>query len=278
MISADGRFIAFYSGAGDLVEGDTNLTLDVFVRDRELGTTERVSVTSDGSQANNGSWNPAISGDGRFVAFQSDANNLAYDPHGGGHTDIFVRDLLLDTTERVSVSSAEGDANYQSYNPSISHDGRYVTFDSLADNLVEGDSNGTLSDVFIRDLALGTTERVSVSSDEVQGNGSSYGSSISDNGRYVTFISTGTSLVEGDTSGSFSPDIFVRDLELDTTTRVNVSPDGIQANNTSYDPAISGDGRYISFYSDASNLVADDTNGIRDVFVVDGLAQGWWFS
>jgi len=85
-------------------------------------------------------------------------------------------------------------------------------------------------------------------------------------------------LAAGDTSGSQSPDIFVRDLLLDTTTRVNVAADGAQANNASYDPAISGDGRYISFYSDASNLVAGDTNGIRDVFAVDGLAQGWWLA
>ncbi len=184
---------------------------------------------------------------------------------------------LEGTTKRVSVSSEGAQANSSSIDPSISSGGRYVTFSSEADTLVAGDTNGT-SDVFVHDLLLGTTERVSVNSNEAQGNGSSYGSSISDDGRYVTFVSTGTTLVEGDTSGGASPDIFVRDLLLGTTSRVNVALDGSQANNASYDPAISGDGRYVSFYSDATNLVPDDTNGIRDVFVVDGFAQGWWFA
>jgi Tol biopolymer transport system component len=135
------------------------------------------------------------------------------------------------------VSPEGAQANSSSIDPSISSDGRYVTFSSEADTLVAGDTNGT-SDVFVHDLLLGTTERVSVNSNEAQGNGSSYGSSISDDGRYVTFVSTGTTLVEGDTSGGASPDIFVRDLVLGTTSRVNVALDGSQANNASRGPRL----------------------------------------
>jgi Tol biopolymer transport system component len=148
-ISADGRYVAFHSDASNLVAGDTNNARDIFVRDRQMGTTERVSVHSNGAQGNDWSFDPAISDDGRYVAFESRASNLA-PGYTNGTVDIFVRDRLMGTTERVSVDSNGTQANYDSYSPDISGDGRYVAFQSLASNLVSGDTNG-VSDVFVRD-------------------------------------------------------------------------------------------------------------------------------
>ncbi len=170
-ISADGRFVAFFSDATNLVAGDTNGADDVFVRDRKQGTTERVSVSSAGEQANAGTVrppDPSISADGRFVAFESYASNLvAGDTYGTW--DVFVRDRSAGTTELVSVSTAGEQGNDGSGDPSISADGRFVAFESSATNLVAGDTNGA-DDVFVRDRQAGTTELVSVSTAGRQGN------------------------------------------------------------------------------------------------------------
>jgi VCBS repeat-containing protein len=226
---------------------------------------ERVSVASDGTQGNNYSYYPSISGDGRYVTFNSNASNLV-----AGDTndtfDVFVYDRQLDTTERVSVSSDGTQGNNYSYYPSISGNGRYVTFGSNASNLVPGDTNNS-SDVFVYDRQLDTTERVSVSSDGTQGDSDFFDSSISGDGRYVTFASNASNLVAGDTNDTF--DVFVHDRQLDTTERVSVSSDGTQGNEISSKPSISGDGRYVTFASNASNLVAGDTNDTFDVFVYD---------
>jgi Tol biopolymer transport system component len=274
-ISGDGRYVAFHSYASNLVPGDTNGTWDVFVRDRVLGVTERVSVSTGGEQTNGQSYYPSISGDGRYVAFQSDASNLVPGDTNGCF-DVFVRDRLSGTTERVSVSSAEEQGNWHSQLPCISADGRYVAFHSSATNLVPGDTNVSpygdpLPDVFVRDRAAGLTELVSVSTGGQQGNGGSGypGLSVSADGRYVAFDSEATNLVPGDTNGTW--DIFVRDRLLGTTERVSVSTGGEQGNDYSggYAVSISADGRYVAFASYASNLVPGDTNGTWDVFVRD---------
>ncbi|MEG4625954.1 calcium-binding protein [Microcoleus sp. w1-18aA5] len=150
-LSADGRLVAFYSSAADLVPGDTGNNMDIFVRDTLANTTTRVSVDSAGNQANNYSLSPSISADGRFVAFHSDASNLV-PGDTNNRFDIFVRDLLTNTTTRVSVDSAGNQANNSSLSPSISADGRRVAFDSEASNLVPGDTNNT-RDVFVSDTA-----------------------------------------------------------------------------------------------------------------------------
>ena len=157
-------------------------------------------------------------------------------------------------------------ANGDSASPAISADGRYVAFGSDASNLVPGDTNGT-SDVFVRDLRSGTTQRVSVATDGTQANGDSDSPAISADGRYVAFASYASNLVPGDTNGT--ADVFVRDLRSGTTRRVSVATDGTQANGDSGSPAISADGRYVAFESDASNLVPGDTNHCVDVFVRD---------
>jgi len=264
-VSADGRYVAFASAATNLVPGDTNRALDVFVRDRELDTTERVSVSSTGQQGNSHSFQPAISADGRYVAFTSAATNLvAWDTNRDN--DVFVRDLKLGTTERLSVSSGgrEGDENSQA--PAISADGRYVAFTSKASNLVSHDNN--LDDVFVRDRELDTTKRVSVSSTGEQSNSDSSQPAISADGRYVAFTSWASNLVAGDTNGV--ADVFVRDRERAQTTRVSVSSTGHQSRGgPNRSPAISANGRYVAFTSAATNLVAADTNGVGDVFVRD---------
>ncbi len=186
--------------------GDTNDSVDVFVRDRKLGTTRRVSVSSTGAQGNSGSFGPAISSAGRYVSFSSDASNLVPGDTNAAQ-DVFVRDRKLGTTRRVSVSSTGAQGNSVSFDPAISSAGRYVSFSSFASNLVPGDTNGTV-DVFVRDRELGTTRRVSVSSTGAQGNRLSFDPAISSAGRYVAFSSAASNLVPGDTNGSF--DVFVR--------------------------------------------------------------------
>jgi Tol biopolymer transport system component len=269
-ISSDGRFVAFDSEAPNLVAGDTNRKSDVFVRDRVAGTTERVSIGRRGAQANEDSSVGAISADGRFVAFESDATNLV----AGGMNQlngIFVRDRVAGTTERVSVASGGAPANNDSSWPWISADGRFVVFDSFASNLVVGDTNRK-GDVFVRDRAAGTTERVSVATGGAQANDES-GISVraaSADGRFVGFESDATNLVAGDTNGV--RDVFVRDRVAGTTERVDIGRGGAQANLESLMGAISADGRFVVFDSEAPNLVADDTNGRWDVFVRDRVA------
>jgi Tol biopolymer transport system component len=264
-MSLDGRFVVFQSDATNLVPGDTNGERDVFLRDRQQGITERVSLSSSGEQADGWSFVPVVSPDGRFVTFDSDATNLVPDDTNG-ERDVFVRDRLAGTTERVSVSSSGGQANGRSYRPSISADGRFVAFESFASNLVPGDTNGE-RDVFERDRQFGTTERVSVSSSGQQGSGDSYYSSISADGRFVAFHSEAADLVPGDTNGEW--DAFVHDRQLWTTERVSVSSSGEQGNGATYYPSINVNGRFVAFSSFATDLVPGDTNDFPDVFMHD---------
>ena len=275
-ISADGRFVAFESEATNLVSGDTNNFRDIFVHDRQTGQTTRVSVASDGTQSNQHSYNPSISADGRYVAFESEATNLV-SGDTNNHRDIFVHDRQTGQTTRVSVASGGAQANDFSSNPSISADGRYVAFISVANNLVGGNTEpppnnpasgdtGVDHDVFVHDRQTGATTLVSVAMDGSEG-GASEEVSISADGRYVAFWSWADNLVSGDTNKL--PDIFVRDLQTNQTTRVSVASDGTQANNFSFEPSISADGRYVAFMSWADNLVSGDTNGDWDIFVHD---------
>jgi Tol biopolymer transport system component len=264
-ISADGRFAAFESDATNLVAGDTNGLTDIFVHDLVARATTRVSVDSLGRQANGPSFNPSISSDGRYVAFESNATNLVTGDTNG-LPDIFVRDLLTGKTTRVSVDSLGRQANGPSYSAAISADGRFVAFESDATNLVMGDTNGK-RDVFVYDMTTRATTRVSVDSLGRQANGPSSSAAISADGRFVAFESDATNMVTGDTNGK--RDVFVHDATTRATTRVSVDSLGRQANGPSLSAAISGDGRFVAFESDATNLVAGDTNGKRDIFAYD---------
>jgi Tol biopolymer transport system component len=265
VLSFNGRYVAFYTDSSNLVPDDTNNETDVFVRDMDLEITSRVSVSTAGTGGNSYSNEPAISYNGRYVVFISDATNLVPDDTNN-ETDVFVRDMDLEITSRVSVSTAGTQGNNDSYDPALSSDGRYVAFYSTATNLVPGDNNGN-TDIFLRDTVNEITSLVSVSTAGTQTNEHSYDPAISSDGRYVAFYSTATNLVPGDNNGN--TDIFLRDTVNEITSLVSVSTAGTQTNERSYDPAISSDGRYVVFYSDATNLVPDDTNNTRDVFVRD---------
>jgi Tol biopolymer transport system component len=241
-ISADGRYVAFSSDASNLVPGDTNGKSDVFVRDRKLNRTTRVSVSSSGHQANGQSFDPAISANGRYVAFESNASNL---PHGDGASQVFVRDLKLHKTTMVSVAPNGEAPDNESYSPAISANGRYIAFVSRADLVSHGGGGQprNIPDVFVRDQKRGKTRLVSVSSSGRQSNNQSFSPAISANGRYVAFESRATNLVHHDTNKN--RDVFVRDVRHHTTKRVSVSSSGHQANGDSEAPAISADGRYV---------------------------------
>ena len=270
-ISPDGRYVAFLSSASNLVAGDTNNVVDVFVHDLLLGGTTRASVDSAGVQANNACFDPSISRDGRFVAFGSSASNLVPGDTNGVR-DVFVRDLSNNTTVRASVDSAATQGNGNCGVPSLSADGRFVGFAGLANNLVPGDTNGAL-DVFVRDLQGLTTSRVSVSSSGAQSNGNSGVCSISADGRWISFGSSASNLVLGDTNGV--DDVFAHDRLSGATMRVSVDSSGLEGNAGSSSTtsgetdAISADGRYVAFFSVASNLVPGDTNAVGDILVRD---------
>ena len=265
-ISADGRFVAFTS-FGVLVPEDTNSNFDVYVRDRLSGTTERVSVDSSGAESSEGSHLPAISRDGRSVVFQSMAGFAPGDVDGDW--DLYVHDRQTGSTVQVNVDSGGVPSNGSTNDFAISGDGRYVAFESSGTDLVPGDTNGS-DDVFVRDLVSGTTERVSLTTSGVQADSASGAPSISEDGRFVAFESHATNLVAGDTNGL--QDVFVRDRQLGTTELASLDSSGSQANQSSFDPAISADGRYVGFACAASNLVPGDTNGFQDVFLRDRQA------
>ncbi len=202
-ISHDGRYVVFTSSSDNLVAGDTNKADDVFVHDRETGKTVRVSVSSGGDQRNGRSWDPAISADGRYVAFASAASNLV-EGDTNGKWDIFVHDCWEGTTARVSVGPEGREANGSSVSPIISANGRYVGFDSSAGNLVAGvGGEGSLDEdrnVFVHDRQTGETVCISIAPNGVTANDISFGASISRSGRYVAFVSEASNLVSGDTN------------------------------------------------------------------------------
>jgi Tol biopolymer transport system component len=280
-ISADGRYVAFWSDATNLVSNDTNGTFDAFVHDRQTGTTTRVSVGPNGAQANGQSARPVISRDGRYVAFESDATNLIGPVGAGGGllgglaggdsnnaTDVFVYEMASGTVSPVSVGENGAQGDQESSGPSISADGQKIAFHSNA-SLVSGDTNG-VSDVYLRDLGTGKTTRVSIAADGTGANKSSRSPSISADGRFVSFDTRATNL--GPADGDGRDDVYVKDLQTGAVEQASVSSDGKGGRGGSLgskDSSISGDGRFVAFWSDATSLVPGDTNGWPDVFVHD---------
>ena len=267
-LSDDGRFVSFESNASNLVTQDLNGHTDTFIYDRLNNTVELITLAPDGTQANASSSSGSISGNGRYVTYASFASNLV-----SGDTnkqrDIFVYDRTKKTTELISAANDGTQADGASLFSVISDDGRYVAFESKADNLVPGDTNG-VSDIFLRDRIEGTTKRINLANNGTQANGSSTLDSISDDGRYISFTSDASNLVSGDINGV--SDIFVYDRINQTTKRINLASDGTQANGSSQGSSLSGDGRYVVYESDASNLVSGDTNGVKDIFIYNRIA------
>jgi len=282
-ISAEGSYIAFSSSASNLVTDDANGFNDVFVYNRILNTIKRVSISDTGEECDGDSYEPSISGDGNFIAFTSYADNLvANDTNEAG--DVFIFNQNSNTIKRVSISSNSEQRNGDSYEPSISADGRYIAFTSYADNLVDNDTN-EYKDVFVHDQISHITERISITNTGKEVNSESENPSISADGRYVTFSSGyirprvasfnkyrsldlhsyASNLVPEDTN-NYS-DIFLYDRILKTIKMVSVSNTSEQGNENNNWPSISADGSVIAFQSDADNLVTDDSNYCTDIFV-----------
>ena len=263
VLSASGRYVAFVSGAANLVPDDRNRVRDVFVRDLRRSTTSRASISSGGAESNGPSEKPSISADGRVVVFPSTATNLVAADYNG-FQDVFVRDRAAGTTKRISVGP-NGEANGPSLAALVSADGRVVAYSSEASNLVAGDRNGAL-DVFLTDRAGHRTSRVSIGAIG-EPDDRSEASSIDARGRVIAFRSYAPNLVLGDWNGL--ADVFVHDRRAAATERVNVSSSGIEADGATFRGMVSGDGRYVGFRSRADDLVPGDTNDALDVFVHD---------
>ena len=276
--SSDGRYTVFASDASNLVSGDTNGTRDIFIFDNQTNTTRRLNVSRQGAQANGPSNRPAITANGRYVTFESNATNLVLGDTNG-FSDIFVVDTITGAISLLSVDSSGTQANNSSFRPSISSTGRYVTFESTATNLVSPATAVGISHIYVRDRDVSgsgtfdtagntSTVLVSQSTAGVAGTGNSLQAVISADGNYIAFASDATNLVASDTNAQ--RDIFLRNRTGGTTIRVSVASGGTEATGgDSRTPSISADGRYTAFASDATNLVVGDTNGVSDVFVYD---------
>ncbi len=266
-ISDDGRFIAFESNATNLVPNDFNGQTDTFIYDRLNKTVELITIAPDGTQANGSSSSGDLSGDGRYLTFGSFASNLV--PNDiNNQRDIFVYDRLNKTTELVTIANNGTQANGLSLFSVISDDGNYIAYESTADNLVAGDTNG-LGDIFLFDRLNQTTERINVAANGTQTNGVTTLGSISDDGNYITFSSDADNLVANDTNGK--SDIFVYDRQNKTVELISQA--ATLGNGDSTSGMISGNGLFVVYQSEANNLVAGDTNGKSDIFIYDRLNQ-----
>ena len=272
-ISGDGRFVAFWTPASNLVAGDTNGAQDIFLRDRDPdgngvydkanSTTILVSRRTDGSLAPNGSSRPAVAADGSCVVFVS-PSDLDFVNRTGNQ--IWCWERATGAINCVSVTTAGADPGGQCDHPTVSDDGRYVAFESDAQFAGAGDTNGHL-DVYVRDRLLGVTELVSVRTDGTLGNERSFNASISGDGRYVAFTSDADNLFVADTNQE--PDVFVRDRTTAKLAHFSRTKSGTPFDRGSYSPCMSGDGTHVVFATDALNVSAEDQNGRTDVVRVD---------
>jgi Tol biopolymer transport system component len=269
VLSGDGRYVAITSPSDNLVANDTNGVDDAFVYDRSTGQTVRVSVSSSGAQADRQSWVTDLTSDARWVLFMSEATNLVAGDTNG-FFDAYLCNRLTGTMELVSTTSTGGLGDSDSGWATLTPDGRYVSFISFATNIVPGDTNG-VPEPFLRDRVSGATMRIAVSAAGMEGNDESWSQTLSGDGRYALFWSFATNLVPGDTNDR--ADVFLRDVQLGTTTLISRSSSGVQGDSDSYSGYLSLDGRFATFASQAENLVAGDANQRQDLFLRD-LAAG----
>jgi Tol biopolymer transport system component len=267
-LSTDGRFVAFESDSANLVPGDNNGFSDIFVRDLVTGSIERASLNTLGREADLPCSEPSISGDGRFVVFESYSTSLA-PVSNPGVREVFVRDRVAGQTFIASVNPSGQSSNGSSGDASISLDGSRVAFHSWANNLTVDDFNNTL-DVFVFDLASREVVLASRTHEGLGGDGPSLRPSLSRDGRLVAFHSDAHNMIPGDVN-NYS-DCFVRDLENGTTERVSISSLAAAGNEDSDRAVITANGRLVAFHSHASNLVHADSNFQQDIFVHDRIS------
>lgn len=277
-VSSDGRFVAYTSESTNLDPADTTTRGDTYVRDLQTGATilaDRATGANGVKGNGDGFDGMAMSADGRYVAWTTYSNNLDPADTDGDVTDVYVRDLVTNTTTLVdrATGTPGAKANTGSRNPEPSADGRYVAFDSLATNLSPDDPD-TTQDIYVRDLQANTTTLVSraTGASGAKGNGASTQPSISDDGRYVAFNSAATNLSPDDADST--NDVYVRDLQTSTTYLASraTGAAGAKGNAISFfnlDRNLSGDGRYVSFISNATNLDPADTESFPDMYVRD---------
>lgn len=283
-LSDDNRWIAFESQADDLVPGDTNGSTDVFLKDVQTGALSLVSRGLGGLPADGPSYHATISGDSLWIVFESEATNLVVGDTNGVR-DVFLYSRLAETITRVSVSSGGVQGNGQSgqggllKGSDISHDGNRIVFQSVASNLVPGDTN-TAADIFVLDRPTNSLLRVNINSSGHQANAPSQDPAISADGTRVAYTTGASNLFTPDTNGEY--DILVVQVGTHNVYRASQDSVGSQANSHSARPALSADGRIVAFESHATNLVPGDTNGTADTFVHDSatgiterVSVGW---
>jgi Tol biopolymer transport system component len=258
-ISSDERFVVFSSDATNLVANDRNDASDIFLRDRWFNQTTRISVDNAGIEGNAASTQPVLSANGRFIAFSSKATNFVAG-EANGVADIFIYDTQTKQVRGINPLDSNGD----SVNPSITADGRWVVFESLASNLIADDTNSA-SDIFAFDTQSNQLTRLSINDAGVAGDGHSFNPIIAANGNFVVFASEASNLVAGDTN--VTSDIFLHNLTTHTTQRI--SQTAMQTDRGSYHPSIDAAGKVIVFESDATSLVENDSNAVSDIFIKD---------
>jgi Tol biopolymer transport system component len=265
-LSGDGRFVAFVSTAADLVTDDGNGTPDIFLHDRQLGTTVRISLAPGGGEIHGDSSEPAISRDGTHVAFSTTAADIL-PGDGNGKKDIYVVTLATGAVARATLTDGGAEVNADATAPSISADGRFVAFYSVG-HFAAGDSTAS-TDIFVKDMVTGSVDLVSVSSSGAQANNNSQLPKLSDNGQQVLFRSLANNLVPGgDVNGPLNGDVYLRDRGAATTIKVSVSYLGEGGNGDAYPGDISGDGTHAIFFGSDTNLVQlQDKNNDWDVWV-----------
>jgi Tol biopolymer transport system component len=268
-VSADGRYVAFQSRATNLVPGVGNGHDQIFVCDRRSKTIILASIGYDGYAGDGDSVQPSMSADGRYVVFESFASNLVRS--GTGISGTFLRDLASSTTSLISVNPSGYPGNNYSFGGTVSADGRFVAFSSASTDLVSPATSG--NQVFLRDRHTNTTTLISVDSSGNPGNDDSYGGDISSDGHYVGFWSSATNIVPGTVGDHYNMQVFIRNLQSNTTTLVSTDYKGNPGKGMSLGAGVSSDGRYVVFGSDSSDLVPGYSGFLTQVFVHDCQAN-----
>src|SRR5258706_5590688 len=266
-VTPNGRYVVYDPLASNLGVNFSASDFQIVLRDRKEGTNFLVSHDAAGNAGNGSSYDPFISPNGRWITYQSSSDNLVTGDTNA-KDDLFLYDRATDTTTLISRNAlgAPANGNAQIYGASLTSNGRSLVFYSQATDLLPEADNGNYQ-AFLMDVRTGALTLLSADAAGVQGDGTSRYPSISPNGKWVAFESSSTNLVAGDANAKY--DIFVRDLRHGTIQRASVNDAGTEGNGHSDGPVISSNGRYVAFYSQATNLVASDGNAKEDVFLLD---------